>query len=196
MRESRSGLRAIRIAGPGRVEGVKTGGKSPNKVREWFWRYLPCEIAGTVGELGGASIAYLTTGSLAVAAIAATIGASAGYYATAYGSALRWSYRNHDERSWPSRVMLSNLLAIRSVAVEFGPAELIDSIAIRPVAFYVGPQIFDNTIAGWIFGKLVSDVVFYLCAIFSYERFQSLLVRPRSGAEEVSHEPGPALEAA
>ena len=38
-------------------------------------------------------------------------------------------------------------------------------------------MIFDNTIAGWIFGKLVSDVAFYVCAIISYERFKSLLVR-------------------
>jgi hypothetical protein len=175
---------------------VKTGGKTQGKLREWVRRYLPCEIAGTVGELGGATIAYLATGSLAASAMAATIGASVGYYAAAYSSALRWSYRDHDERPWPSRVMRSNLLALRSVAMEFGPGELLDSIAIRPMAFYMGPLIFDNVIAGWIFGKLVSDVVFYLCAVVSYERFQGLLVRPRSGAEEVTREPGPALEAA
>jgi len=59
---------------------VKTGGKSK--------RCLPCEIAGTVGELGGAAIAYLATGSLA---------------ATAYVSALRWTYRDHADRRWLSR---------------------------------------------------------------------------------------------
>ena len=140
-------------------------------------RYLPCEIAGTVGELGGAAVAYLATGSLAAAAIAATIGASVGYYAAAYVSAVRWTYRGHDDRRRPTRVLVASLLALRSIAVEFGPAELIDSLAIRPVAFYVGPLIFDNTIAGWIFGKLVSDLAFYVLAIFSYERFKGLLVR-------------------
>jgi hypothetical protein len=157
-------------------------------VREWVRRYLPCEIAGTVGELGGAAIAYLATGSLAAAAITATIGASAGYYAVAYVSALRWSYRRQDDRRWPSRVLVSSLFALRSVAVEFGPAELIDSVAVRPVAFYVGPLIFHNTIAGWIFGKLVSDVAFYLLAISSYERFKGLLVRGQPTAEEVADE--------
>lgn len=165
---------------------MKSGGKSATKLREWVRRYLPCEIAGTVGELGGAAVAYLATGSLAAAAITATIGASAGYYAAAYLSALRWSYRVHNHRKWPGRVLVSNVLAVRSVAVEFGPAELIDSIAVRPVAFYAGPLIFDNTIAGWIFGKLVSDLAFYFCAIFAYERFNSLLVRPP--AAEVSDE--------
>ena len=151
-------------------------------------RYLPCEIAGTVGELGGAAVAYLATGSLAAAAITATIGASAGYYAAAYVSAVRWTYRGHDDRRWPSRVLVSSLLALRSVAVEFGPAELIDSLAIRPVAFYVGPLIFHNMIAGWIFGKLVSDLAFYVLAIFSYERFKGLLVRAQPSAEEVTDE--------
>ena len=70
------------------------------------------------------------------------------------------------------RVVVANLLALRSVAVEFGPAELIDSIAVRPLAFYLGPQLFGNVIAGWIFAKLVSDVAFYACAILSYERFR------------------------
>jgi hypothetical protein len=163
-------------------------------LREWVRRYLPCEIAGTVGELGGAAVAYLATGSLAAAAITATIGASAGYYGAAYITALRWSYRDHEHRRWLSRVLVSNLMALRSVAVEFGPAELIDSLAVRPIAFYVGPSLFDNTVAGWIFGKLVSDVAFYLFAIVSYERFKSVLVRPR--VEEVSDEALPTVEAA
>jgi hypothetical protein len=168
---------------------VKARGRSLTKLREWVRRYLPCEIAGTVGELGGAAVAYAATGSLAAAAITATIGASAGYYATAYVTALHCSYRDHEHRRWPSRLLMANLLALRSVTVEFGPAELIDSAAVRPFAFYAGPLIFDNTIVGWIFGKVVSDVAFYLCAIVSYERFTALLARAQPRFEEVSHEP-------
>jgi hypothetical protein len=93
-------------------------------------------------------------------------------------------------------VLAANLLALRSVAVEFGPAEFIDSLAVRPVAFYMGPLIFDNTIGGWIFGKLVSDLAFYLFAILSYERFKGLLVRARPTAEEVADEPVPTITAA
>jgi hypothetical protein len=65
------------------------------KVLEWLRRYLPCEIAGTTCEFGGAAIAYLVTGSFAAAAIVATIGASFGYYAAAYGAAVRTTYRGH-----------------------------------------------------------------------------------------------------
>ncbi|MDT5019035.1 MAG: hypothetical protein QOD39_5195 [Mycobacterium sp.] len=168
---------------------MKTGGKTGAKLREWIRRYLPCEIAGTVGELGGAAVAYMATDSLAAAAITATVGASAGYYAAAYVTALRWRYRGQDHRRRPSRMLAANLLALRSVAVEFGPAEFIDSLAVRPIAFYTGPLIFDNTIAGWIFGKLVSDLVFYLFAILSYERFKGVLVGPHATTEEVPGEP-------
>jgi hypothetical protein len=175
---------------------VQSGGKTGSKLREWVRRYLPCEIAGTVGELGGAAVAYLVTGSLAAAAITATVGASAGYYAAAYVSAVRWSYRDHDHRRWLARVVVSNLLALRSVVVEFGPAELIDSVAVRPVAFYVGPLIFDNTIVGWIFGKLVSDLAFYVLAILSYERFKGLLVGVHPRVQGVTDESLSAVEAA
>ncbi len=145
------------------------------KLMEWIRRYLPCEIAGTVGELGGAVLAYLSTGSYAAAAIVATIGASAGYYAAAYFGAVRWAYCEHGRHRWTTRMVVANLFAIRSIAIEFGPAELIDGIAIRPLAYYLGPIMFGNLIAGWIFGKLFSDIGFYALAVFSYERFKPLL---------------------
>jgi hypothetical protein len=160
---------------------------------EWVRRYLPCEIAGTVGELGGAAVAYWLTGSMAAAAITATVGASAGYYAAAYTSAVRWAYREYNGRPRPARLVVANLFAVRSVAIEFGPAELIDSIAIRPLAYYFGPMIFGNVAAGWIFGKLLSDIGFYALAIVSYERFNGLLAGRRTISEEVGGESVPAV---
>ena len=71
--------------------------------------------------------------------------------------------------------MTANGLALRSIAIEFGPAEVVDSLLIRPLAFYLGPILFGSMVAGWIFAKLVADVGFYVLAIFSYERFKGLL---------------------
>jgi hypothetical protein len=155
------------------------GTPTRKKIVEWVRRYLPCEIAGTAGELGGAGIAYLLTGSLAAAAVVATIGASVGYYAAAYGAAVRTTYRAHLHLPRMRRAVTANGLALRSIAIEFGPAEVIDSLLIRPPAYYLGPILFGGTVAGWIFAKLVADVGFYVLAIFSYERFKGLLaVRP------------------
>ena len=78
---------------------------------------------------------------------------------------------------------------------QFGPAELIDSIAIRPLAYYIGPLIFGNVVAGWIFGKLLSDIGFYVLAIFSYERFNGLLAGRRPSIEEADGGAVPAVEA-
>jgi hypothetical protein len=157
------------------------------KLLEWLRRYLPCEIAGTTCEFGGAAIAYASTGSFAAAAIVATIGASAGYYAAAYITAVRTTYRAHFHLPTARRALTANGLALRSVAIEFGPAEVIDSGLIRPLAFYLGPILFGGMIAGWIFAKLVADVGFYALAIFSYERFQTLLAVRRPAVKEAGH---------
>jgi len=158
------------------------------KLREWARRYLPCEIAGTTCEMGGAAIAYAATGSVAAAAVVATVGASVGYYAAAYWTAVRTAYRAQPSSSRLRRGLVANGRALRSIAIEFGPAEVVDSLIIRPLAFYFGPILLGGVVAGWIFAKLVADVGFYVLAIFSYERFTGLLVVRRS-ADEVSREP-------
>ena len=84
---------------PEHFDGMEVRRSARQKLMEWVRRYLPCEIAGTVGELGGAALAYLSTGSYAAAAIVATIGASAGYYAAAYFGAVRWAYCEHGRRA-------------------------------------------------------------------------------------------------
>jgi hypothetical protein len=157
-----------------------------NKPREWVRRYLPCEIAGTTCEFGGAGIAYLLTGSFAAAAIVATVGASFGYYAAAYGSAVRTTYRAHSHLPRTQRALTANGLALRSIAVEFGPAEVIDSLIVRPLAFYLGPILFGGMVAGWIFAKLVADVGFYVLAIFSYERFKGIVAVRRPAPDDIS----------
>jgi hypothetical protein len=172
--------------------GVNIRRRIGRKSSEWLRRYLPNEIVGTVGELGGAGVAYLMTGSFVAAAIAGTVGASVGYYAVAYGTAVRWCYAAQYDRAWPVRVLIANLLALRSVVVEFGPAEGIDSLVVRPLTYYVGPIVLGNALLGWIAAKILSDCAFYVCAIASYERFRRLIVRrrPQEGAH---HEPTAAL---
>lgn len=167
-----------------------------SRIREWVRRYLPCEVAGTVGEFGAAALVYVATDSLAAAAVAASVGASGGYYAAAYVSALRWSHRDQAHRPAAARLVVAALLALRSVAIEFGPAEVIDSIAVRPLAFYLGPALFGNVAAGWVFGKLVSDVAFYTCAVFSYQRFTSLLAHRVPAIKEVDGESATTISAA
>jgi hypothetical protein len=166
------------------------------KLTEWVRRYLPNELAGWAGELGAAAAAYYLTGSYAAAVVAGTIGASAGYYATAYINGFRWTYAAQAGRSRPMRVLLANALTVRSIAVEFGPAEAIDSIVIRPVLLYAFPFVIGNTAVGFVVGSITADVAFYVMAIFSYERFKGLLAVRSQPIEEVDGGPVPAVAAA
>lgn len=155
---------------------------------EWVRRYLPCEIASTVAELGGAALVYLWTGSFALTAVVATVCASVGYYGAAYINAVRWSYRDQRHRARLPRAVMANLLALRSIVVEFGPAEALDSLAVRPAALYLGPVLTGNAAVGFILGKIVADIGFYVCAIFNYEKFRRLVAIKRDDNKETDDE--------
>jgi hypothetical protein len=173
--------------GGGTVPAMATTRTTRKKIVEWTRRYLPCEIAGWVGELGGGAAVYWLTGSYAAAVVAGTIGASVGYYAIAYVNGVRWVSRTLRGRVWPMRVLVANFRALRSIAIEFGPAEIIDSVLIRPVALYAGPYMVGNVALGWVLGSLLADVGFYVLAIFSYERFKGLLAVRLPVSEVVAH---------
>lgn len=156
------------------------------KVVEWIRRYLPNELAGWAGEIAGGALVYWLTGSLAAAVIAGTVGSSVGYYATAYANSVRWAYGALGGRPWPTRAALANARALRSIAVEFGPAEALDSIVLRPAALFAGPYLFGNLAVGWVVGSVAADVAFYALAIVSYERFSAVVkpVGPTRGTAE------------
>ncbi|MGU3499404.1 hypothetical protein [Mycobacterium sp. C31M] len=168
------------------LSGVTSPRSLRTKAIEWLRRYLPLEIGGWVGELGSAAVAYAATGSLAVAAIAATLGSSVGYYLPAYVNAVRWI--------WPSsrRPVLTNLLALRSLTVEFGIAEVVDTALVRPALIFAAPILLDHVLLGWIVGGVLADIVFYTCTIFSYEKFGRWLAR-RPQPSPTALDPEPAL---
>lgn len=160
-----------------------------SKIGEWLRRYLPLEIAGWIGELGAAALVYLWTGSLAAAAVAATVGASVGYYTPAYINAVRWSAGALQDRPWLARTGVANLLALRSLTVEFGPAEVIDSLLVRPALIFSLPLLLDNVVLGWVIGGFVSDVLFYVWTIFSYEKLRRFLAVNPSNVKETADGP-------
>ncbi len=175
---------------------MDAGRTNRQKLTEWVRRYLPNELAGWAGELGTAAAAYCLTGSYAAAVIAGTVGASAGYYATAYVNGFRWTYAAQAGRRHPMRALIANALTVRSIVVEFGPAEAIDSIVVRPVALYLGPVLIGSTAVGFVVGSIAADAAFYVMAIFSYERFKALLAVRSPVGEEVDGGSVPAVATA
>jgi len=55
------------------------------------------------------------------------------------------------------------------MVIEFGPAEILDSYLIRPLALYLCPLIIGQQIIGLIIGKYLADIIFYLPTITAYE---------------------------
>jgi hypothetical protein len=146
------------------------------RVREWLRRYLPAEAVGLTGALAGALVVMRATGSPVAAAFAGSVGETVGYYMT-----IGWRdlARHHRllTRSAHRRTRAVGLTA-RDLAVEFGPAEALDSIVLRPLLMYLGPVVTGQFLAGTLLGKLAADVAFYAFAITGYEMRKRIFGRP------------------
>jgi len=134
-------------------------------VREWLWRYAPAEAAATAGALAAAT-ATNGFGGAAATAYASAIGETLAFYVVILFRDLRRSLG-------PRRQTLTSLI------VEFGPAEIADTIAVRPLAMYLGPLLIGHLAAGVLAGKIAADVVFYGLAIVGYELGKATTARGR-----------------
>lgn len=122
-------------------------------------RYLPAEAAGTAAALAAGLAFALATGSAAAGAVAATLAESAGYYGVIASIDFR-AGRLSAER--PLRT-LANLL------LEFGPAEALDTLFVRPTLIFAGMTLAPDPGVGIVAGKLAADVLFYIPTVFGRE---------------------------
>jgi hypothetical protein len=154
--------------------------RSRRKLREWFIRYAPAEIAGTITALAGYWITYSLTNNIAAAAIVATITENIGYYGLAASREAIRHWHTYANRAPVHRIWLSGVHTSRTVAFEFGLAEIIDSLLVRPSLFYMLPLIFTGHHAlAVLAAKFMSDIVFYLCVLTSYELQKRFLAKQR-----------------
>jgi hypothetical protein len=140
------------------------------KIREWTLRYAPVEISGTISAVIVYFLVLRMGTPPAVAAIAASVGETLGYYGVALVRECK--------RYWPAgaaygrlqRIRLCIGYSLRGLLVEYGVAELIDSIAIRPALFYMVPQwLGGHVLLGLLTAKLLADLFFYGFAVAGYE---------------------------
>ena len=96
------------------------------------------------------------------AAVGGDLGEGLAFYAVVVARELR------AERSAARRRCMRHLLA--DLLREFGPAEALDSFALRPLAMYAGPLVTGDLLTGTLLGKVAADLVFYAIAAYAYER--------------------------
>ena len=172
-------------------------GNRPGRVRAWVRRYLLAELVGlTTALASGVGMSAWSGANLALVAYAAAIGEGVGFYA---GFLIMRYLR--EEIDGPPRRRIAVILA--AAVVEFGPAEILDTVLVRPAAMYLGSWGSGNVVVGVLIGKVTADVVFYGVAITSYEvvvrrflhRFRRPIPGPATPAPKVSPrttpQPGP-----
>ena len=128
-----------------------------NRPLVWLRRYLPAELVCTVTGLLGAWAAAVLTGSPAAIAVAGTWGENVGFYGMMLG------------REIAQRGMRSLSPIIHDLILEFGLAEVLDCLLLRPALLYAGQMLAPNTAMGVVAGKLAADLIFYVPTIVSYE---------------------------
>jgi hypothetical protein len=124
----------------------------------WLKRYLPAEAVSLVAAMLVATAAAMLSGdNAAIIAMAGAGAETTSYYATML---LR------ERRANPGQRLLRTL---GNLAVEFGLAEALDSLLLRPTLMYVAGQTVSDPRLGVLIGKVAADIVFYIPTIVVFE---------------------------
>lgn len=140
-----------------------------DKIKEWLARYLPLEIAATVTALVGGLLASLLTANAVAIAYAAAWCENIGYYVLAFSREMRGTRTQAPGDAGSPSTPRRALNTATNLALEFGPAELVDSLISRPFCVYMACWLFGSVGLGIIIGKFAGDIIFYGLAIIAYE---------------------------
>ena len=138
------------------------------RVKEWLKRYLPAELLSTALTIIAALAAYRLTGNRIATALMATWVGNISYFGYILYKDIADTRKElyASGKNYSSYTFRKN---IRALVVKFGPAELLDSLIVRPLLMYYLPIFTGNIALGTILAKFAADITFYLPAIVSYE---------------------------
>jgi hypothetical protein len=141
-----------------------TGATPHPRWRLWIGRYLPAEIVALTAAVLVARLGWSWTGSIVVSALAGAWGETVVYYTVIIGRDLIAMRRALE------RVSLRNVLGLsRNLLLEFGVAEAVDSLLLRPALMYAAAQFVTDLSLSIIVGKLLADLTFYVPTVIAYE---------------------------
>jgi hypothetical protein len=138
------------------------------KIKNWIKRYLPAEILGTFGAIVFPTIASFFTDNILVIALVATWGENLGFYGIMIFQEVKESKVKH-QKMQKAYGITSFGKSMRNIFLEFGVAETIDSLFVRPAIMFFSVSTFQNLQLAIFVGKIIADVIFYIPAIISYE---------------------------
>ncbi len=138
------------------------------KIIDWLRRYLVADIISTILSLATAWSLMESTGDRVLAAFVGSAVASISFYGFIATKDVRKSVKKHRAEEKKYKIK-SFLVDFRNLIIEFGPAELIDVLAVRPFFMYLIPKVTGDFLLGTFIGKMIADVIFFVPAILMYE---------------------------
>src|SRR4051794_11173872 len=138
------------------------------KAKEWLKRFLPAELTGTIAAVAASYITHYCTNNAIAAAYAGSIAETLGFYLTiCTGEVLS---KQRKLKAINKRLSFADFMHIvKNILFDFGVAEILDSLLLRPFFMYIFPRWLNNYTIGILAGKLASDICFYIPVILSYE---------------------------
>jgi hypothetical protein len=159
----------------GGAPGIRCRTTLRAKLREWSSRYLLAEVAGTLCAVAAVLAVHAATGSMATAALAASIAESVAFYAVVLRRLLPGLWRAERGGSLPGRVGRTARATVTE-ASDFLAAEAVDTLLLRPgLIFLAAGWSGSGVVWGLLIGKLLADVGFYAVVIPSYELRKRLM---------------------
>ncbi|QKJ18495.1 hypothetical protein [Microbacterium hominis] len=139
----------------------------------WIRRYLPAEIVCTIAMLAATALVALWTDNVALLAAAAYIGETIGFYGVL--AVTVYVEQRREFGGGPRTLGRTGVLLV----AEFGPAEIVDSVLVRPAALIAGVWLLPDPLLGVLAGKFAADLVFYLVAAGSFSLTDRVGLRRR-----------------
>jgi hypothetical protein len=135
---------------------------------------------GTLAAIS-AGTAAVPFGGAAAVAIVASWAETVGFYGTMAWRDLSRRLRHSTGR--PRRGRTFAVFATTSALIaEFGPAEALDTLIVRPLLIATSLQMSSTTLVGIVAGKLMADLVFYIPVIASWELLRRRHAGPAPGS--------------
>lgn len=135
-----------------------------DKVKEWVCRYGLSLTLAIPAAVITAKLVYSVSGSLVVAALAATWADNIVFY----GLIAYKDLKRRKRRSTKS-ALHGMLKLMRNMIFEFSPAEYLDSFLIRPFYLSVFPYLIANYSLAIFLGSLAAEISYFIPTILAYE---------------------------
>lgn len=155
-----------------------------SKVGGWLRRYLPAELGGTAAALVGIQLALYLDCAVVTVAFIGVWSEVGGFYLTLIVQewiAVRPLRNCHPcavpRRPWwrtVSEVTAFLGQTLRNLLLEFGAAELVDPLLLRPALLALAMQWIPHVALALVAGKVAADLIFYAMAISAFELRQRL----------------------